>query len=45
VAAGIPPGPAVGRGLRAALAARLDGSACGREAELARALQAARDSG
>jgi tRNA nucleotidyltransferase (CCA-adding enzyme) len=45
VAAGIAPGPAVGRGLRAALAARLDGLVSGREAELARALQAARDSG
>jgi tRNA nucleotidyltransferase (CCA-adding enzyme) len=45
VMAGIAPGPAVGRGLRAALAARLDGRACGREAELALALQAARVSG
>jgi hypothetical protein len=44
VAAGIAPGPAVGRGLRAALAARLDGRACGREAELAQALRQARDS-
>src|ERR1019366_3651962 len=39
VEAGIAPGPAVGRGLRAALAARLDGRARGREAELAWALQ------
>jgi tRNA nucleotidyltransferase (CCA-adding enzyme) len=45
VAAGIAPGPAVGRALRAALAARLDGRARGREAELAWALQEARDSG
>jgi tRNA nucleotidyltransferase (CCA-adding enzyme) len=45
VEAGIAPGPAVGRGLRAALAARLDGRARGREAELAWALQEARDSG
>jgi tRNA nucleotidyltransferase (CCA-adding enzyme) len=45
LAAGIPEGPAIGRGLRAALAARLDGRACGREAELAEALQAARASG
>ncbi len=42
LAAGIPEGPAVGRGLRAALAAKLDGLANGREAELAEALRAAR---
>lgn len=41
LAAGIPTGPAVGRGLRAALAAKLDGRASGREAELAEALRAA----
>jgi tRNA nucleotidyltransferase (CCA-adding enzyme) len=43
--AGVPQGPAIGRGLRAALAAKLDGRARGREAELAEALQAARSSG
>lgn len=43
IAAGIPEGPGVGAGLRAALAARLDGElAAGREAELAAALEAAR---
>lgn len=41
LAAGVPEGPAVGAGLRAALAARLDGQARGREAELAEALRAA----
>ncbi|MDQ6731426.1 MAG: CCA tRNA nucleotidyltransferase, partial [Actinomycetota bacterium] len=41
LAAGVPAGPAVGVGLRAALAARLDGRARGREAELAEALRAA----
>jgi tRNA nucleotidyltransferase (CCA-adding enzyme) len=41
LAAGIPQGPAVGRGLRAALAAKLDGRVSGPEAELACALQAA----
>jgi tRNA nucleotidyltransferase (CCA-adding enzyme) len=45
VAAGIAPGPAVGRGLRAALAARLDGRAVGREAELSWAVQEALRSG
>ena len=40
--AGVPQGPAVGRGLAAALAARLDGQAKGREAELEIALAAAR---
>lgn len=43
--AGVPEGPAVGRGLAAALAAKLDGTAAGREAELAAALQAARATG
>ena len=43
--AGVPEGPAVGRGLAAALAAKLDGTAAGREAELAVALQAARATG
>ncbi len=42
LAAGVPEGPAVGRGLRAALAAKLDGRADGREGELAEALRAAR---
>jgi tRNA nucleotidyltransferase (CCA-adding enzyme) len=43
--AGVPQGPAIGRALRAALAAKLDGRACGHEAELAEALEAARSSG
>ena len=43
LAAGIPQGPAVGRGLAAALAAKLDGHAEGREDELAIALKAAAD--
>ncbi|HWC85028.1 MAG TPA: hypothetical protein VG388_00715 [Solirubrobacteraceae bacterium] len=43
IAAGIPEGPAVGRGLRAALAAKLDGLVFGSESELAEALRAARD--
>jgi choline dehydrogenase len=41
LAAGVPEGPAVGRGLEAALAAKLDGEAADREAELAVALRAA----
>ncbi len=41
IAAGIPEGPAIGRGLRAALAAKLDRRASGREQELAAALDAA----
>lgn len=41
VAAGVPEGPAVGRGLRAALLAKLDGEARGRAAELQVALAAA----
>jgi tRNA nucleotidyltransferase (CCA-adding enzyme) len=41
LAAGVPEGPAVGRGLRAALAAKLDRRASGREQELAEALKAA----
>jgi tRNA nucleotidyltransferase (CCA-adding enzyme) len=40
--AGIPEGPAVGRGLQAALRAKLDGEVSGREQELAAALEAAR---
>lgn len=42
IAAGVPEGPAVGLGLRAALYAKLDGRLSGREAELAEALNAAR---
>jgi tRNA nucleotidyltransferase (CCA-adding enzyme) len=42
VAAGIPPGPALGRGLRAARAAVLDGHAVSRDEQLAVALEAAR---
>jgi tRNA nucleotidyltransferase (CCA-adding enzyme) len=45
LSAGVPEGPAVGLGLRAALAAKLDGLAWGREAELAEALRAAARSG
>ena len=43
--AGVPQGPAVGRGLAAALAAKLDGLVAGREAELDAALRAARSTG
>lgn len=42
IAAGIPQGPALGRGLDAALRGRLDGEISGREQELATALEAAR---
>jgi tRNA nucleotidyltransferase (CCA-adding enzyme) len=42
IAAGIPQGPAVGRGLAAALRRKLDGELSGREQELAAALAAAR---
>ena len=42
LAAGIPEGPAIGRGLAAALAAKLDGHVTGKERELAVALEAAR---
>ena len=42
LAAGVPEGPAVGRGLRAALQRKLDGEIGGREQELAVALEAAR---
>jgi hypothetical protein len=41
LAAGVPEGPAVGRGLAAARAAKLDGEVAGREAELAAALRGA----
>ncbi len=42
LAAGVPQGPAIGRGLSAALSAKLDGQVSGREAELAEALRGAR---
>jgi tRNA nucleotidyltransferase (CCA-adding enzyme) len=42
IAAGIPQGPAIGRGLRAAKSRRLEGEICGREQELEAALAAAR---
>ena len=45
LAAGVPEGPAIGRGLRAALAAKLDRLAAGREQELAVALNAAGEPG
>lgn len=45
LAAGVPEGPAIGRGLRAALEARLDGRAESREAELEVAEQAAQATG
>lgn len=45
IAAGVPEGPAVGRGLRAALRAKLDGEAAGPEEELRIALAAAREDG
>ena len=41
LSAGVPEGPVIGRGLRAALEAKLDGRANGREAELGAALEAA----
>jgi tRNA nucleotidyltransferase (CCA-adding enzyme) len=41
LSAGVPEGPAIGRGLRAALKAKLDGHAAGRDQELEQALQAA----
>jgi tRNA nucleotidyltransferase (CCA-adding enzyme) len=41
LAAGVPAGPAIGRGLREALARKLDGEVEGREAELEAALRAA----
>jgi tRNA nucleotidyltransferase (CCA-adding enzyme) len=43
IAAGVPQGPAVGRGLAAALRRKLDGEIDGREAELDTALAAARE--
>jgi tRNA nucleotidyltransferase (CCA-adding enzyme) len=44
LAAGVPEGPAIGRGLAAALRAKLDGEVSGREQELEVALRAARES-
>jgi hypothetical protein len=41
LAAGVAQGPAIGRGLAAALAAKLDGEVAGRDDELAVALTAA----
>jgi tRNA nucleotidyltransferase (CCA-adding enzyme) len=41
LSAGVTPGPQVGAGLRAALAAKLDGLVAGREAELAEGVRAA----
>jgi tRNA nucleotidyltransferase (CCA-adding enzyme) len=43
IEAGVPQGPAIGRGLRAALDAKLDGVVSDREGELRTALRAARD--
>jgi tRNA nucleotidyltransferase (CCA-adding enzyme) len=43
IAAGVPQGPAIGRGLRAAKSRRLEGEIAGREQELTAALEAARD--
>jgi tRNA nucleotidyltransferase (CCA-adding enzyme) len=42
IAAGVSPGPALGRGLKAALRGKLDGEIAGRDQELAAALAAAR---
>jgi tRNA nucleotidyltransferase (CCA-adding enzyme) len=42
IAAGVSPGPALGRGLKAALHGKLDGEIAGRDQELAAALAAAR---
>jgi tRNA nucleotidyltransferase (CCA-adding enzyme) len=43
IAAGVPEGPAIGRGLAAARRAKLDGELSGRDAELETALRAARE--
>ena len=45
IAAGVPEGPAVGRGLAAALRAKLDDGAAGRNLELKAALEAAGSDG
>jgi tRNA nucleotidyltransferase (CCA-adding enzyme) len=42
IAAGVPAGPAIGRGLEAVLRAKLDGEVRGRDEELAVALAASR---
>jgi tRNA nucleotidyltransferase (CCA-adding enzyme) len=42
IAAGVPEGPAIGRGLRVAKSRRLEGEIAGREQELSAALEAAR---
>lgn len=42
IAAGVPEGPQIGRGLEAALAAKLDGDVSGRDQELEQALEAVR---
>jgi tRNA nucleotidyltransferase (CCA-adding enzyme) len=42
IAAGVSPGPALGRGLKAALRRKLDGEIVGRDQELAAALAATR---
>jgi tRNA nucleotidyltransferase (CCA-adding enzyme) len=42
IAAGVPEGPSLGRGLKAALAAKLDGEAHGRDEELQAALESLR---
>jgi tRNA nucleotidyltransferase (CCA-adding enzyme) len=42
IAAGVPQGPDIGRGLAAALRRKLDGELCGREEELVAALEVAR---
>jgi tRNA nucleotidyltransferase (CCA-adding enzyme) len=44
LAAGVPEGPAMGRGLAAALRQKLDGEVAGRDTELAAAIEAARNS-
>jgi len=43
IAAGVPEGPAVGRGLAAALRRKLDGEVAGRQEELEVAVRAARE--
>ncbi len=45
LAAGVPQGPAIGRGLDEALRRKLDGELAGRDEELAAALEAAREAG
>jgi tRNA nucleotidyltransferase (CCA-adding enzyme) len=45
IAAGIPQGPGIGRGLAAALQRKLDGEVAGRDEEMAAALESAREAG